>query len=175
MARQCNGTAGLTGLDAHAWRCMCTSFKHASWDLCSAIAGVPHHICTKSVDPEGILTLVACCIIPLDKCPEVRPIGVGEVLRRNIRKAVMRIVKEDMLTAAGSMQVCAGLGGGCEVAVHAIRSIFNTDDTERILLMNAANAFNNLNGKAVLNNINYNYICPADLSVSNQDVCVWRG
>ena len=87
VAHQCNGYAGPTGLDAHAWRRMCTSFKQASWDLCSAIAGVTRCICTKSVDPEGLSTLVARHLIPVNKCPGVRPIGVGEVLRRRIGKA----------------------------------------------------------------------------------------
>ena len=91
VARQCNGSAGPTGLDVHAWRRMCTSFKQASWDLCSAIAGVARRICTKSVDPEGLSALVACRLIPLNKCPGIRPIGVGEVLRCIIGKAVMRI------------------------------------------------------------------------------------
>ena len=103
--------------------------------------------------------MVADLLIPLNKCPVVRPIDVGEVLRRIIGKAVMRIVKEDMLTAAGSMQVCAGLDGGCEAAVYAIRDIFNTDDTKGSLLVDVANAFNNLNRKAALHNINY--FCPA--------------
>ena len=72
---------------------------------------------------------------------------------------LIRIVEQDVLTAAGSMQVCAGPDGGCEAAVHAMRDIFNTDDTEGILLVDAANAFNNLNRKAALHNINY--ISPA--------------
>ena len=159
VARQCNGSAGSTGLDTHAWRRMCTSFKQASWDLCSAIAGVACRICTKSVDPEGLLTLVVCRVIPLNKCLGVRPIGVGEVLRRIIGKAVMRIASLDVVSAAGSSQVCAGLEGGCEAAVHAMRDIFTHEDTEGILLVDAANAFNNLNRKAALHNMKL--ICPA--------------
>ena len=54
VARQCNGSAGPTGLDARAWRRMCTSFGRSSWNLCSAIAYVAHRICTKQVDPEGL-------------------------------------------------------------------------------------------------------------------------
>ena len=40
VGRLCKGSAGLTGLDAHAWKRMCTAFKQASWDLCSSIANV---------------------------------------------------------------------------------------------------------------------------------------
>ena len=60
----------------------------------------------------------ACRLIPLDKCPGVRPIGVGEVPRRIIAKAILRIVGSDVEEAAGSLQLCAGQDGGCEAAVH---------------------------------------------------------
>ena len=93
--------------------------------------------------------LVACHLIPLNKCPGDRPIGVSKVLRCIIGKAVIRIVRLNVVTAAGPMQVCAGLEGGCEGAVHAMREIFNEDDTEGILLVDAASAFNNLKGKGL--------------------------
>jgi hypothetical protein len=159
VASQCNGSGGPTGLDGHAWRRMCTSFKQASWDLCSAIAGVARRICTQCVNPDGLSALTACRLIPLNKCPGVRPIGVGEVLRRIIGKAVMRVVKRDVVEASGALQVCAGLEGGCEAAVHAMRDIFLSDDNEGILLVDAANAFNNLNRRAALHNMRF--ICPA--------------
>ena len=127
VARQCNGSAGPTGLDARAWRRMCTSFGRSSWNLCSAIACVARCICTKQVDPEGLSAFVACRLILLNKCPGVRPIGVGEVLHRTIGKAVMRIVQTDVATAAGLLQVCASLQGGCEAAVHAMREVINND------------------------------------------------
>ena len=69
IQQQCRGSAGPAGLDAHAWRRMCSSFKQASWNLCSAIAGVARRICTKRVDPEGLITLVVCRLILLNKCP----------------------------------------------------------------------------------------------------------
>ena len=51
--------------------------------------------------------------------PRVRPNSVSEVLWHIIVKAVMQIVRLDVVNAAGSMQVCAGLEGGGEAAVHA--------------------------------------------------------
>ena len=55
------------------------------------------------------------------------------------------------------MQVCVGLEGGGEAAVHAMSGIF-CNDTEGIPLVDVANAFNNLNRKAALYNMNF--ICP---------------
>ena len=38
-------------------------------------------LATQYVDPIALALLVSCRLIALDKCPGVRPIGVGEVLR----------------------------------------------------------------------------------------------
>ena len=42
---------------------------------------------------------MACTLIPLDKKPGLRPIGVGEVLRRIAGKAVMMLFKNDITHA----------------------------------------------------------------------------
>ena len=102
-----NGAAGPSGLDAHAWRRLCSSFKSASHNLCSALASVARRITTTYVNPNGLSAFVACRLIPLDKCPGVRPIGVGEVPRRIIGKAILRVVGSDVEEAAGPRQVCA--------------------------------------------------------------------
>ena len=62
-----HGAAGPSGLDAFAWRRLCSSFKSASNSLCIALAGVGCRIA--SVNPEGLSAFVACRLIPLDKCP----------------------------------------------------------------------------------------------------------
>ena len=83
-------SAGPSGLDSFAWRRLCSSFRSVSHDLCSAVAAVGRRLCSSLVNPESISTFVACHLIPLDKCPGVRPIGVGEVPRRIIPKAILR-------------------------------------------------------------------------------------
>jgi hypothetical protein len=88
----------------------------------------------------------------------VRPIGVGEVPRRIIAKAILRTIGKDIEEAAGPLQVCAGQDGGCEAAVHAMRAIFQDADTEGCLLVDASNAFNSLNRRAALHNVSV--LCP---------------
>ena len=39
------GSAGPSGLDAQAWRHLCSSFKHASTNLCTALANVGKRYC----------------------------------------------------------------------------------------------------------------------------------
>ena len=124
-AMHTQGSAGPSGLDSFAWRRLCSSFGSASYDLCSALGAVGRRLCSSLVNPQSISALVACRLIPLNKCPGVRPIGVGEVPRRIIAKAILRIIGKDVEEAAGPLQVCAGQDGGCEAAVHAMRSIFH--------------------------------------------------
>ena len=82
-------------------------------------------ICTEYIDPSSIEALVASRLIPLEKGEgAVRPIGVGEVVRRVISKCVKRIVKPDVMEASGSLQLCAGQSSGVEAAIHDLRDIF---------------------------------------------------
>ena len=67
-------------------------------------------------------TFVACRLILLDKCPGVRLIGVSEVPRTIIVKDILKIIGSEVKEAAGSLKLCAGQDGGCEV--HAMQSIF---------------------------------------------------
>lgn len=71
----------------------------------------------------------------------------------------MRVVKKDIMIAAGPLQVCSGVESGCEVAVHAMREVFDESEIEGALLVDASNAFNALNRKVALHNMKY--ICPA--------------
>ena len=77
--------------------------------------------------------------------------------RRIIAKAIIRTIGKDVEDAAGPLQVCAGQDGGCEAAVHAMRSIFQDADIEGCLLVDASNAFNSLNRKAALHNVSILY------------------
>ena len=130
-----------------------TCIPQASNDLCSSLALVAKHLCTDMVDPNGLSTFVACRLIALDKCLGVRPIGVGKVVRGIVGKAVLATLKMDILEAAGPLQLCAGQDAGCKAAIHAMRSVFNEEDTETVLLVDASDAFNSLNHKAALHYI----------------------
>ena len=116
-------------------------------------------IATEFLDPSGISALAACRLVPLDKKPGVRPIGVCETVRRIIAKAILDVVKSDIQSVAGPLQLCAGQDAGCEAAVHSMHAIFDDPNTEAVLLIDASNAFNNLNRQVALENISIN--CPS--------------
>ena len=74
----------------------------------------------------------------MDKQPGVRPIGVGEVLRRVIGKTVMKLLKKDVLKATGSLQLCAGHNTGSVAAIHAVYEMFNKERIGAVLMVDAS-------------------------------------
>ena len=78
-------------------------------------------------------------------------------------KAILSVLRPDILSVAGSLQLCAGQEAGCEAAVHAMRSIFAAEECNAVLLVDANNAFNTLNRQTALHNIRA--LCPTFASV----------
>ena len=71
---------------------------------------------------------------PTDKMDNsVRPVGIGRTLRRIIHKAVVILLKLDILKASGCLQTCAGLKGGIKAAVHLMCQIFEWKDCEAVI------------------------------------------
>ena len=163
-ALRTKGAAGPSGINADGWRRILVSknYGKTGTELRSSLARFAKKLCTKEIDhmnDESLEAYVACRLIPLDKKPGVRPIGVSEVLRRLIGKSIISVIKPEILESAGSLQLCAGLPGGCEAAAHAMTTIFEEEGTDTLLLVDATNAFNSPNRKVLLHNIRY--ICQA--------------
>ena len=116
-------------------------------------------LCINEVEsPDSLEALLACRLIPLDKNPSLRPIGIDEVIWRILRKAVTSILKKDVQVSVGNLQLCGGHVGGCEVGVHAVVDIFNDADTKGVIQIDASNAFNSINRNLLLHNAEI--ICP---------------
>ena len=138
------------------------TFKKSGTDLCAVIATMTRRLCTEFIDPLGIEAILVNRLIPLGKGEgAVWPIGVGEVIRRIMGKCVMHVTKPDDINASGSLQVCAGHKSGSEAAIHAMRSIFDADETDAILLIDASNAFHAPNRAKALHNIRVLCTTPA--------------
>ena len=111
-------------------------------------------LCAQYIDLSTIEPLVASRLIPLDKGEgAVRPIGVGELIRRIIGKCVMIVAKKDVVEASRSLQLCAEQKSGSEAAIHEMHTIFEADGIDGVVLIDASNAFNSLNRAAALHNI----------------------
>ena len=149
------GGSGPSAMDADGWRrILCSNnFGDTNADLRKAIATFIKKNCTKEISTTSIETFVACRLIPLVKNPGLRPIGVGEILHRITGKIIVSVVKKEVISSTGSLQVCAGQEAGSEAAIHAMEKIFKEDSTEAVLPVDVANAFNSINRKVFLHNI----------------------
>merc|ERR1712164_165973 len=104
--------------DADAWRSILGTRNYGSEaeDLRKGLADMAKELCVNEVDDHGSLeALLACRLIPLDKNPGLRLIGIGETLRRILGKAVTTVLKNDMHVSVENLQLCGGHVGGCEV------------------------------------------------------------
>ena len=54
----------------------------------------------------------------------------------------MRVTKPNAVKASGSLQVCAGHKSGSEAVIHAMHNIFDANETDAVLLVDASNALN---------------------------------
>ena len=96
-AKQIQGSGGPTLIDADGWRhILCSkSYGTASNELCETIADLAKKLCREDVNSDTLHEFIANRLIPLDKGedkegnPGVRPIGIGEILRRIIGKVVV--------------------------------------------------------------------------------------
>jgi len=75
-------------------------------ELCCAVTQVARRLCSTYVDPKGLTGFVACGLMALDISIRVKPIGVGKVLQRVIRKAVQEIATDDIRVVVGYLKLC---------------------------------------------------------------------
>ena len=106
VAMRMKGAAGPSCYDSDDWKTILVSrqFGSSSGDLCDAVANVAKTLCTEDRTVQGgVSALMACRLIPLDKDPGLRPIGIGEVLRRIIGKIVVYILKSELTRGCGGI------------------------------------------------------------------------
>jgi len=71
---------------------LCITFWDASDTLCDALSAVARKLATEFFDPASLAAFTACCLIALDKHPDVRPIGISEVNWQLLSKAILCII-----------------------------------------------------------------------------------
>ena len=62
-------------------------------------------ICSIENQSVFLEAFLACRLIPLDKNPGFRPIGIGELLRHITGKVVVTHFRTEIVTSVGSLQV----------------------------------------------------------------------
>ena len=97
------------------------------------------------VETHTIEAFLACRLIFLGKNARLRPVGIGEVLRRIAGKVIVLVLKEDVIKCTGMLQVRAGQEVSIEAAFYSMNMIYEDENTGAILLADASNTFNSLN------------------------------
>ena len=94
-ARRIQGGAGPGGCDACHWQDVLLRYGAHSSRLRDAVAALSRRLANTIVPWDQVRALVSNRLIALDKCPGLRPVGVGETLRRIVGKAVCMVTRVD--------------------------------------------------------------------------------
>ena len=103
-AMHTHGSGGPSQLDADQYRrILCSNhFRVEAKALREEVAIFAVKVATELIDPDCLEAYVACRLIPLNKNPGIRPIGVGEVLHRIVGKSIAWALREEVQVAAGA-------------------------------------------------------------------------
>ena len=120
---------------------------------------LPKKLATEELNPELTEPYNACSLIHLDKNPGVRPISIGEIMRRIIGRIITKCLKNELESLGSNYKFCLGQKCGIEYAIHTLRDQYSKTSADAVLLIDAENAFSSLNRKLALKNIEYT--CPS--------------
>ena len=111
------GSAGVSQQEDNLWHKMVTGHKEGnSAQICNAVASVARRLATEYVNPEGLEALLANRGIALNNNPGLRPVGVGEMVRRIIGKAVMSVTGEQVQKSRERSSTVCRPASGSEVS-----------------------------------------------------------
>ena len=91
VAKKLSGSAGLVNFDSSMMKNALLAHGGASGKLRSAIADLANWLANENVPWAAYRGLMMCREVALDKMPGVRPLGIGDILRRLIAKCVLRV------------------------------------------------------------------------------------
>ena len=94
--RSLQGSSGASGTGSEHWQTVLLRHVAHSSHLRDEVATLATKVCNKLLPWSKAQALVSGRLIALDKCPGVRPFGIGECLRRIICKNVAEFTKIDL-------------------------------------------------------------------------------
>ena len=97
----------------------CTRFGAESEELREELAEWTRWLSNGSPPWAAYCALMAGRLVALDKNPGVRPVGIGEAIRRLMIKFVHSLTTTHAMEECGTNNLCSGLKAGIEGAIHA--------------------------------------------------------
>ena len=125
-----HGSHGPSGLDANERRRILTHFGQQSVEISQTIAKIAQKLANEELNPELIELYNACRLINLDKNPGVRPIGIGEVMRRIIGSTT-KCFKNELMSLGSNYHLCL---------IHTLRDQYSKTSADAVLLIDAENS-----------------------------------
>jgi hypothetical protein len=130
VARKLSGSAGPGGIDSVGLSHLLLQFGKTSYKLREAVADFTRWMANELPPWAAYRAMIASRCVALDKCPGVRPVGIGEIWRRLQAKCLLLAAGEEAKDACGIDQVCAGLEAGIEGSIHDINELWDEHEEE---------------------------------------------
>ena len=113
--------------------------RNAGNDLTKVIASFIKMICIKEVGDSLLAPLMTSQLVLLNKKPGLQPIRVWDVLHWIMGKAITSTFSEDVANTLSDAQMC-GHSSGSEEAIHAMKQMFQYNNSNTVILIRTYNA-----------------------------------
>eukprot|EP00957_Ditylum_brightwellii_P143663 10945284-Ditylum_brightwellii.AAC.1 len=123
VSHHLSGAAGPGGVDSVTLQDWLLRYGAVSRKLRESITRFVCWIANNLPPWAAIQAYVAGRLIELDKCPDVRSVGIGEALQRLAGKAILFVCGVEATAACGADQLCLGLHAGIEGGIHAMNNM----------------------------------------------------
>ena len=126
--RKMGGSGGPSVTDLMMLKDWCTRFSAESESLREDLAAWKRWLANGSPPWAVYRSLMTGGLVALDKCPGVRPFGVGEAIQRLMENLVHTETTFQYMEAFGSHNLCARLKSGIKGAVHTSKRTFGRNN-----------------------------------------------
>ena len=165
VAGRLSGGASPGGTDLVSLQHWLLRFGAASRELRLIVAEFGEWICNGRPLWAAYCAMMSGGLIALEKCPGIRPVGIGETWRRLLEKCLLRVTGQEAKAACGTEQLAGGLEAGIEGAIHSMRLLWEQHSQEEewgFLLIDTRNAFNEENRTIMIWDVQH--ACPSGVS-----------
>ena len=125
VAGRLSGGAGPGGTDLVSLQHWLLRFGAASGDLRLIVEEVGEWLCNWRPPWTAYRAMMSGWLIALDKCPGIRPVGIGETWRRLLANCLLQVTGQEAKASCGTEQLAGGgVQAGIDEAIHSMRLLW---------------------------------------------------